>query len=306
MLKYIFKRILMMIPVILGIILLVFTIMSFSPGDPGSLILGPMATEEEIYEMNDSLGWYDPLPVRYVNYVLDMIRGDLGVSWINNLPVTQEIANKFPITLRLTVLSIILTVIVCIPLGVIAALKQYSIADNVSMFLALILSAMPVFWLGLMLILTFSLKLDMLPVTGADTWKHFILPTITTAAGTIAVCTRMTRTTMVEVLREDYIRTARAKGADEQRVVFKHALRNTLIPVITLLGINFGTMLGGTVLVETVFGMPGIGLLLVTAIRSKDIPVVLGATVVLAICFSIVNLLTDISYSIVDPRISKS
>ena len=269
MLKYIFKRILMMIPVILGIILLVFTIMSFSPGDPGSLILGPLASEEEIHAVNESLGYYDPLPVRYVNYVFDLLRGDMGNSYINNLPVTQEIASKFPVTFRLTVYSIVLTVLVCIPLGVIAALRQYSIADNVSMFLALILSSMPVFWLGLMLILTFSLKLDLLPVTGADTWKHFILPTISTAAGTIAVCTRMTRTTMVEVLREDYIRTARAKGAGEGRVVFKHALRNTLIPVITLLGINFGTMLGGTVLVESVFGMPGIGLLLVTAIRSR-------------------------------------
>ncbi len=305
MFLYILKRILMLIPVILGIILLVFTIMSFSPGDPGSLILGPLATQEEIDQVNDELGYNDPLPVRYVNYVWDAVRGDLGNSYLNNLAVTEEIANKFPVTLRLTIYSIILTVIISIPLGVISALRQYSFADNASMFLALFLSAMPVFWLGLMLILGFSIGLDILPVNGADTLQHYILPTITMAAGTIAICTRMTRTTMVEVLREDFVRTARAKGADERRVVLRHALRNSMIPVVTLLGINFGTMLGGTVLVETVFGMPGLGQLLVSAIRSKDIPVVLGSTVVLAICFSIINLLTDISYGYIDPRISR-
>ncbi len=303
MIKYIIKRLLMMIPVMLGITLLVFTIMSLSPGDPGTLILGPMATQEEIDAKNQELGFYDPFFVKYFDFVINAVQGDLGTSWYNNQPVTREIMNRFPVTFKLTIYSILLTVIVSIPLGTIAALKQYSIIDNVSMLLALFLASMPVFWLGLMLIIIFALNLDILPATGNENWKNFILPTIALAGSVIAVISRMTRVTMIEVLHMDYIRTARAKGATEGRVVRKHAIQNTLIPVVTVLGVNLGIMLGGTVLIEQVFGMAGIGTLMINAIRTKDIPLVMGSVTFLALCFSIINLLVDISYGFIDPRI---
>jgi peptide/nickel transport system permease protein len=293
----------MMIPVMLGITLLVFTIMSLSPGDPGTLILGPMATQEEIDAKNQELGFYDPFFVKYFDFVINAVQGDLGTSWYNNQPVTREIMNRFPVTFKLTIYSILLTVIVSIPLGTIAALKQYSIIDNVSMLLALFLASMPVFWLGLMLIIIFALNLDILPATGNENWKNFILPTIALAGSVIAVISRMTRVTMIEVLHMDYIRTARAKGATEGRVVRKHAIQNTLIPVVTVLGVNLGIMLGGTVLIEQVFGMAGIGTLMINAIRTKDIPLVMGSVTFLALCFSIINLLVDISYGFIDPRI---
>ncbi|HNS63377.1 MAG TPA: ABC transporter permease [Anaerolineaceae bacterium] len=303
MIKYIIKRLIMMIPVMLGITLLVFTIMSLSPGDPGTLILGPMATQEEIDAKNQELGFYDPFFVKYFDFVINAVQGDLGTSWYNNQPVTREIMNRFPVTFKLTIYSILLTVIVSIPLGTIAALKQYSIIDNVSMLLALFLASMPVFWLGLMLIIIFALNLDILPATGNENWKNFILPTIALAGSVIAVISRMTRVTMIEVLHMDYIRTARAKGATEGRVVRKHAIQNTLIPVVTVLGVNLGIMLGGTVLIEQVFGMAGIGTLMINAIRTKDIPLVMGSVTFLALCFSIINLLVDISYGFIDPRI---
>lgn len=293
----------MMIPVMLGITLLVFTIMSLSPGDPGTLILGPMATQEEIDAKNQELGFYDPFFVKYFDFVINAVQGDLGTSWYNNQPVTREIMNRFPVTFKLTIYSILLTVIVSIQLGTIAALKQYSIIDNVSMLLALFLASMPVFWLGLMLIIIFALNLDILPATGNENWKNFILPTIALAGSVIAVISRMTRVTMIEVLHMDYIRTARAKGATEGRVVRKHAIQNTLIPVVTVLGVNLGIMLGGTVLIEQVFGMAGIGTLMINAIRTKDIPLVMGSVTFLALCFSIINLLVDISYGFIDPRI---
>lgn len=303
MIKYITKRLILMIPVMLGITLLVFTIMSLSPGDPGTLILGPMASQEEIDKKNQELGFNDPFFVKYYDFLTNALKGDLGKSWYNNQPVTKEIMNRFPVTLKLTVYGIILTILVSIPLGTIAALKQYSILDNISMLLALFLASMPVFWLGLMLIIVFALNLDVLPATGNDSWRNFILPTITLAAGVIAVISRMTRVTMIEVLHMDYIRTAYAKGATEGRVIRKHAIQNTLIPVVTVLGVNLGIMLGGTVLIEQVFGMAGIGTLMINAIRTKDIPLVMGSVTFLALGFSIINLLVDISYGFIDPRI---
>jgi len=303
MYRYILKRSLMMIPVIIGITLIIFTIMELSPGDPGTIILGPLATQEEIDALNEQLGYNRPFIVRYFDYLLNAVKGDFGRSYITGLPVFSEVLFRFPVTLKLTTYSIILTVIVSIPIGILAAVKQNSIIDGTSMLFAMFLSSVPVFWLGLMLILIFSLKFGLFPSIGDDSFKHFVLPTITTAAATIAIITRMTRTTMLEVLRQDYIRTARAKGANSIRIIWRHAIRNCLIPVVTLLGINFGLLLGGTVLVETVFGMSGVGTLLVGAIRQKDIPVVLGSVTFLAICFSLINLIVDISYGYIDPRI---
>ena len=303
MFKYILKRLFMMIPVMIGITFLIFLIISLTPGDPGRLILGQLATEEEVAALNSALGFDRPLLVRFFSYLSNIVRGDFGRSYLTNLTVVESMLARAPTTIILVCLSIILTVIVSLPVGILSAVRQYSFLDGFSVLMAIFLAAVPVFWLGLILILTFSLWLNLLPATGASSSQSFILPTITMAAGTIAVITRMTRTTMLGVIREDYIRMAKAKGADERRVIRKHALRNALIPVVTVLGINFGTMMGGTVLVENVFAMPGIGTLLVEAIRSKDEPVILGCVIFLALCFSIVNLIVDVSYVYIDPRL---
>ncbi|MDW7669295.1 MAG: ABC transporter permease [Bacillota bacterium] len=303
MAKYIIKRILTLIPIMLGIIFVVFTIMELAPGDPGRIILGQFATEAEVQALNAELGYNRPFLVRYLSYVFHFFQGDLGKSYLTNIPVIESITTRFPVTLLLVTFSIILTIIISIPLGTIAAVKQYSFIDGFSIFLAIFLSSVPIFWLGLLFILFFALALGWFPVTGIESMKSYVLPTITTAAATTAVITRMTRTTMLTVLREDYIRTAKAKGANRNRIIKKHAIKNALIPVITVIGINFGSLLGGTVLVETVFGMPGMGTLLVNAIRMKDVPVVLGCVTLLALSFSMVNLLVDISYGFMDPRV---
>lgn len=301
--KFIAKRLLMLIPVMIGIIFLVFTIISMTPGDPGRLILGQLATEEEVQELNERLGYNRPFFIRYTTYLVDLVKGDFGKSYLTDIPVSESIASRFPVTFKLTTFSILLTIIVSIPIGILSAVRQYSVLDGLSVFSAILLSSMPVFWLGLICILLFSLKLGWFPATGVETHASYVLPTITMAAGTIAIITRMTRTTMLGIMREDYIRTAKAKGASERRIIRRHALKNALMPVITVLGINFGSLLGGTVLVETVFGMPGIGTLLVDAIRMKDEPVVLGCVTFLALCFSLINLLVDISYGFIDPRV---
>ncbi|MBS4024343.1 MAG: ABC transporter permease [Clostridia bacterium] len=303
MYRYLFKRVIMLIPIMIGITFIIFSIMDLTPGDPGTIVLGPMATPEEIKVFNEQLGYNKSFMIRYFDYLLNAIRGDFGTSYITGLPVFNEIFLRFPVTLNLTMYSIVLTIIIALPLGILAALKQHSSIDGASMVLALFLASVPVFWLGLMLILVFALELKIVPSFGADSFKHYILPSVTTAAATIAIITRMTRATMLEVLRHDYIRTAKAKGVNSIRLIWKHAIRNCLIPVVTLLGINFGLLLGGTVLVETVFAMPGVGTLLVEAIRQKDTPVVLGAVTLLGICFCLINLLVDLSYGYLDPRI---
>ena len=304
MVKYVLKRLLMMIPVMIGITFLIFMIISLTPGDPGRLILGPLATEADVAALNHSLGFDKPFFTRFFTYLFNVVHGNFGKSYLTNMTVGESLLARAPTTVILVCLSIVLTVIVSVPVGIVSAVRQYSFLDGFSVLMAIFLSAVPVFWLGLILILTFSLWLNLFPATGVDNPLSFVLPTITMAAGTIAVVTRMTRTTMLAVIREDYIRTAKAKGADERRIIRNHALRNALIPVVTVLGINFGTMLGGTVLVENVFGMPGIGTLLLDAIRRKDEPIILGCVIFLALCFSIINLIVDISYVYIDPRLT--
>ncbi|WP_079493011.1 ABC transporter permease [Maledivibacter halophilus] len=303
MYKYIFKRLLMIIPVILGITFIVFSIMSFSPGDPAKIILGDGATEEAVQQLRDELGLDDPFFVRYFNYVKNALKGDFGKSYRTNIPVYEEIFNRFPVTLRISFFSICIAAIVGIPIGIIAAVKRYSILDVSSMIFTLLLNSMPAFWLGLLLILFFSLKLDLLPATGVTSWVSYILPSIALSGRTTAVIARMTRSSMLEVIRKDYIRTARSKGASEKRIIWKHSLRNAMIPVVTLVGINFGILLGSTILIESVFAMPGVGSLLITAIRTKDTPIVLADIILLASCFSLINLTVDIIYGFIDPRI---
>ena len=292
-----------MIPVILGISLIIFSIMELSPGDPVTLMLGDGASEQAIAELRDQMGLNDNFFVKYVRYVKNAAMGDFGISYRNKLPVINEIASRFPTTLNLTFWGVVLSVSIGIPVGVLSAVKQYTIIDSISLFSALILTAMPAFWLGLMLILFFSLKLNLLPATGIDTWKHFVMPAVTLAAASMATIIRMTRSTMLEVIRQDYIRTAKSKGASEFRIVYKHALRNALLPIVTVVGLNFGTQLGGAIVTESVFAMPGIGTLMVAAVRTKDTPIVMASVLFVALLAGIINLLVDVLYVYIDPRL---
>lgn len=301
--KYIIKRLLLLIPVLLGVSLLVFTILSLTPGDPAQLILGESAPKEAVLKLREEMGLNDPFLLQYLRFVKNAIVGDFGRSYTTGREVFGEIFSRFPNTFILAVVGMIISVCIGIPVGIISATKQYSSMDSISMILALLGVSMPVFWLGLMLILVFSVKLGLLPSGGFDGLKSIILPAATLGVGSAAIITRMTRSSMLEVIRQDYIRTARAKGVSEKVVINRHALKNALIPIITVVGLQFGGLLGGAVLTESVYSWPGVGRLMVDAIRQKDTPTVLAAVVFLAAVFSVVNLLVDILYAYVDPRI---
>ncbi len=303
MLKFVGKRLLMMIPVLLGISFVLFAIVEFTPGDPAQLILGEGATREEIEELREEMGLNDNFFVRYVRYVVDAVQGNFGTSYRTGKSVVDEVLPRFPVTLRLAFFGIAGAVIIGIPIGIISAVKQYSKLDMVCTITALTLTSIPTFWLGLMLMLLFALKLGWLPATNVENWTGYILPCVTLTAGTMAMILRMTRSTMLETIRQDYIRTARAKGASTRRIVFKHALRNALLPVITYVGMTFGIQLGGTVIIESVFSVPGMGSLMITSIRMKDSPVLMASVLLAAFCAGLVNLFVDILYSYIDPRI---
>lgn len=303
MLKYIGKRLLLMIPVMLGISFVLFSIMEFTPGDPAQLILGDGATKEDIAELHEEMGLNDPFLVRYARYIFNAVQGDFGTSYRTGKRVVDEVLPRFPVTLRLAFFGLFFATVIGIPIGIISAIKQYSALDTICTVTALTLTSIPSFWLGLMLMLAFSLKLGWFPATGVSTWKGYVLPCITLTAGTMAMIIRMTRTTMLETIRQDYIRTAKAKGASTRRIVFKHALRNALLPVITYVGMVFGIQLGGTVIIESVFSVPGMGSLMITSIRMKDSPTLMASVILAAFCASLVNLAVDILYSYIDPRI---
>ncbi|MEG1971547.1 MAG: ABC transporter permease [Oscillospiraceae bacterium] len=306
--KYILKRLLMLIPVIIGVTFIVFFIMNLSPGDPAAMILGEQASQEALEMKREELGLNDPLLVRYGRYMLDMLHGDLGVSYKNSISVWDQVLDRFPNTCILAVAGILVALLIGIPTGIISAKKQYSAIDNISMVFALIGVAMPNFWFGLLTVLLFSLTLGWLPSQGMGVGmipliKSLILPALTLGTGCAATITRMTRSSMLEVIRQDYVSTARAKGVDEKIITYRHMLRNALIPIITAVGLQFGSLLGGAMLTETVFSWPGLGRLMVDSIKSKDIPMVLGSIIFMATTFTIVNLLVDIVYAYVDPRI---
>ena len=292
-----------LVPVVLGVALFIFAVMDFTPGDPAVMILGEGATEAEYSALHAKLGLNDPLLVRYARYIWNALHGDFGVSYRTGLPVFQEIASRLPYTFVLAVVSTIIAVTIGLPVGVFSAVKQYSLSDNFALGCALLLTSMPTFWLAMMLVLGFSLKMRWLPAMGVTGWKNFILPAIATASSSTASLLRMTRSTMLEVIRQDYIRTARAKGAKESRVIFDHALRNALLPVVTLIGVNFGVALGGTIVIEQVFAIPGLGQLMVNAIRTKDTPMVIASLLFTAVIASLINLLVDILYAYIDPRL---
>lgn len=303
MLKYISKRIIYLIPVLIGIVFLVFTIMYFSPGDPAKLILGDRAPEEQVAALRHELGLDLPYYQQLFNYIKNTIHGDFGNSYQLRMPVWDIIKLRFPLTLQLTTFTMLIAVLIGVPVGILSAVKQYSVIDAFSVIFALLMASIPAFWLGMLLMLLFSLNLGWLPSSGYEGVKWLILPSITLGFINCATIMRMTRSSMLEVVRQDFIRTARAKGATEKRVVFRHALKKAIIPVITVVGTAFGSSLGGAVVTETVFGLPGMGTQIITAIRQKDNPVVLASVIVIALAFSLVNLIVDILYTYVDPRI---
>jgi len=303
MYKYVLKRLLYLIPVILGVTFLVFTIMYFTPGDPAQIILGESARAEDVAKLRTEMGLDDNFLVQYLRFVKDGVKGDFGRSYATNKPVFDEILSRFPSTLKLTIAGMIVAVVIAIPIGIISATKQYSIMDNLTMVFALLGVSMPNFWLGLMLILLFSVNLGWLPSGGNAGFASLVLPAITLGTGVAGIITRMTRSSMLEVVRQDYIRTARAKGVKENKVINRHALKNALIPIVTIIGLQFGNLLGGAVLTETIFSWPGVGRFMVDAIKTRDTPAVLGSVVFLSVAFSIVNLFVDILYGYLDPRI---
>ena len=303
MVKYVIKRLLALIPVILGVTFLVFMIMQLAPGDAAKLILGESATQEQVEELREEMGLNDPAVVQYGRYMLNFVQGDLGTSYSTKRPVAEEVFSRFPYTFNLSIVAGVVSILLAIPLGILAAVKQNTLFDNVSMIVFLIGVSMPIFWLALLLVLCFSLKLGWFPVQGAESWKSYVLPAISLGFMNMAAIARTTRSSMLETIRQDYIRTARAKGVSKRQVIVKHAFKNALIPTITVCGIQLGQLLGGSVLTETVFAWPGIGRLLVQSINARDVPMVLGCIIVMTVCFSIVNLLIDLLYGFVDPRI---
>lgn len=303
MYKYVLKRLVLLVPVIFGITLIVFSILQLTPGDPGRLILGNLAPQESVNQLNNELGYNKPLIVKYVNYMTHAVRGDFGVSYRTGIPVANEIIHRFPTTLLLALLTIITAVAIGVPLGIFSAVKQYSAIDSISVVLAMLMSAIPGFWLGLMMIILFSIKLGWLPTSGIDSLKSFIMPTLILAIPASAEFLRLTRATMLETISEDYIRTARAKGATERTIIWKHALKNALLPVVTVIGIGFGNLLGGTIIAEAVFSLPGLGSYLLLAIRMKDIPQVMATVIFLATLFCIIMVFVDIAYAFIDPRV---
>ena len=303
MLKYIAKRLVYLIPVLLGVSFILFSIMNLTPGDPARLILGEMASQEQVSQLRQEMGLNENFFVRYGNYVKGAVKGDLGRSYRSKDPVVKEITLRFPNTLKLAFWAITVSVVIGIPIGIISAVKQYSIIDVGSLISALLLTSIPAFWLGLMLILLFSLKLDLLPATGTESWVNFIMPSVALSGTYMATILRMTRSTMLEVIRQDYIRTAKAKGATSRRVIFKHALRNALLPIVTMIGINFSQLLGGAVVIESVFAINGLGSLMVTSVRMKDAPMLMASVMFAAIVGGLVNLGVDLLYTYIDPRI---
>lgn len=304
MAKFLLKRILIMIPVLLGVLVIVFFLSHFMPGDPVENFLPEQYTQEQYDAKAAELGLDKPLVVQLVDYVVGVVtRLDLGTSYNTGRPVTQELADRVFVTIRLGLMSCALCLIIAIPLGVLSAIKQNSFLDYALTTISIFFASMPSFWLALMALMIFCVHLAILPASGLYSWKHYILPVLCMGLMPIASTTRMTRSSMLEVIRQDYIRTARAKGIAEGQVIKKHALRNALIPIITVAGTQFSLAIGGTVVIESIFTIRGMGSLMVSAINSRDYPVVMGITLVISVFISVINLFVDIAYSIADPRI---
>lgn len=331
MINYIIKRLLALIPILIGVAVIVFLIVHLIPGDPAQTMLGERATDQALERLREQMGLNDPLPVQFWRYIKDLLRGDFGRSIMSNNPVSQELAQRFPATLELSFFAIMFAVGIGVPAGIFAAINQNSWFDNLSMLIALMGVSMPIFWLGLMFIWLFAVELgwfppssrigiglDFSPITNLyvldsilqlnfsalkDVLHHLVLPAVALGTIPMAIIARMTRSSMLEVLRKDFIRTAYAKGLKRKVVIFKHTLKNAMVPIITVVGLQFGVLLGGAVMTETIFSWPGLGKYLVDAIYARDFPIVQGGILFFAGVFVIVNLLVDLSYALFDPRI---
>jgi peptide/nickel transport system permease protein len=306
MLRYAARRLLLLVPVLLGVTLLVFAIFYLTPGDPARAVLGDMgqgASPEALEALRHQLGLDRPWYVQYGDFLYKAVQGDLGRSFRGDRPVITEVLDRFPATLNLTLVSLVLAALMGIPMGILAAVKRNTWIDYTVMVIALLGVSLPGFWFGIMLMQLFALKWKVLPPSGTGTWQHMVLPAVTVALSSVAFIARMTRSSLLEQLREDYIRTARSKGQVERKVVLGHALRNAFIPVLTTLGLQFGSLLGGAVVTESIFSLPGLGRLTVEAIKGRDLPMIQGALLYVALVFSLVNLAVDLGYAALDPRI---
>ena len=329
--KYILKRLLLLIPVLIGVSILIFVIVRLTPGDPARILAGEHATEEYVQATREQWGLDKPMYVQYYIWFKSLLRGDLGRSITTHSPVTEEIFNRFPATLELSLFAMALAILIGVLAGIISAIRQYSFFDYFSMTVALFGISMPVFWLGLMLMFVFGLWLNILPISGrinvmiplqnitglyvldsiltlnfqalGSSLLHLILPSIALGTIPMAMIARITRSSMLEIIRLDFIRTERAKGLPERMVIFKHALKNALIPIITVIGMEFGLLLGGAILTETVFAWPGLGRYTVDAVYARDYPAIQGSVLFIAFIFVVVNLITDVLYAYINPRI---
>ncbi|OLS36873.1 ABC transporter permease [Bacillus sp. MRMR6] len=304
MFVFMIRRLFQTIPVMIGVTLAVFLMMHFIPGDPAQIMAGENANEQQVEQMRENLGLNDPLYQQYFRYIGNAVQGDLGTSIRTNRSVTEEIfTSRFWITVQLALIGTALAVILGLIAGIISATKKYTFTDVSIMITALFGLSMPNFWLGIMLIYFFSVNLGWFPVVGWGSWENMVLPAITLGTGGAAIIARMTRSSMLEVINQDYIRTAYAKGVSDKLVIYKHALRNALIPVVTVVGLQFGGLLGGAVITESVFAINGLGRLVVDSIRMRDFPMVQGTILVCAVLFVLVNFLVDISYRFINKRI---
>jgi peptide/nickel transport system permease protein len=302
-LRFLVRRLLLTVPVLLGVATLVFALIHLIPGDPAQAILGETASEAEVAALRQRLGLDRPLLEQYGGFLTNAARGDLGTSLRNNAPVAQEIGDRLPATLELAAAAMFVAIGVSIPLGIIAAVRRGTIVDHAATTLALTGISVPNFWLGPLLALVFAVELGWLPVSGRGTLANLVLPAISLGAALAAILARMTRASLLEELREPYVQAARARGASSRRAVLRHAFRNSLIPVVTLIGLQFGAVLTGAVITETVFAWPGIGRLLIQSIGFRDYPIVQGCILFIAVTYVGMNLLTDLAYGVLDPRI---
>lgn len=304
MIRYVLKRVLVMIPILIAVAILIFALMYVVPGDPSVILIGENPTPEQIAQMNAVYGFDDPFLVQLGRYLYNLFfKGSFGRSYIYGLDVGKAILERFPRTLILAVGSVIVSIVVGVSLGVFSAMHANRLGDRVTLFVSMLLHSMPEFWLALLLVLLFSLKLGWLPATGAASWKNYVLPIVANSTVSLANIMRQTRSSMLDVIRADYVSTARSKGLKERAVIWGHALPNALIPVVTVIGSRFGHLLGGTAVIETIFVLPGIGSYMVNGLGSQDYPVVQGTVVYIAFTFSIIMLVTDVLYAFIDPRI---
>jgi len=301
--SYLLRRLSLAVPVVAGVVTLVFLLIHLIPGDPVEIMLGESALPADREALRESLGLDRPILEQYGRFLWGLCRGDLGGSLQQRRPVSELIWAHYPATLELTFAAMLVSLLIALPAGVLSGIRQYSLWDHSTMFMALLGVSMPNFWLGPLLIWVFSIQLGWFPVSGRQGLAHLVLPALTLGASMAAIVARMTRSSVLEVLREDYVTTARAKGLSEFRVVGKHVLRNAMLPVLTVVGLQFGALLAGSIITETIFSWPGLGTLLVKAIQTRDYPVVQGCVLVIALSYVAVNLLTDLLYGVIDPRI---